>query len=174
MMRYLFVIILFLMSYNSLAQMKSEFKVLPDEEDTWGVYQGYCAWSDLAQLPPFTILKEEPHFFKDEEALDFLKKYLPGYEIVVFMGTWCSDSRDLLPPFYEIIKKTGYPEDKIMLIALDRDKKAEDHIEATYHITNVPTFILIKDGQEAGRITEQVQTDMAQDLTDLIKEHQQQ
>ena len=168
-MRYLFIIILFLMSYNSSAQMKSSFKVLPDEEDTGGIYQGYCSWPDILKLPAFADMGNDHNFFNDTTSLAFLKEHLVKYDIIVFMGTWCSDSRDLLPPFYELVKKTGYPEDSIMLIVLDRNKKAEDHIEEKYAISNVPTFILIKDGKEVGRITEQVQVDMEQDLINLIK-----
>jgi len=157
------------MSYNSSAQKEHGFKILPDEEDAGGIYQGYCTWPDLIKLPAFADIAKDHGFFRDEASLDFLKEHLVKYDIIVFMGTWCSDSRDLLPPFYELIKKTGYPENRVTLIALDRDKKAEDHVEEKYAISNVPTFILIKDGKEAGRITEQVTLDMERDLINLIK-----
>ena len=50
--------------------------------------------------------------------------------------------------------KSGYPENKITLVAVDRAKTGPDNLHKTYNITNVPTFIVLKDGKEVGRVVE--------------------
>ena len=171
-MRQLLIITFLFSSIISSGQMKSAFTTLPDEEGAI-VYQGYCSWADLLGIPEFKALNSGQEHFKDEVSLLFLKEHLPEYKIMIFLGTWCSDSQDLLPLFYELVRKTGFPENEVVIIALDRHKRAKDHIEEQYSITNVPTFILMKDGKEAGRITEQVEVNMGQDLIALIKADQQ-
>ncbi len=78
------------------------------------------------------------------------------FTMLVFGGTWCHDTQNLLPKFYKLIDRSGYPNDKITLIALDRDKKSttDKNLHVTYAITNVPTFIVLHDGKEVGRVTE--------------------
>ncbi len=74
--------------------------------------------------------------------------------MVVFGGTWCHDSQNLLPVFYRLIDKSGFPDSKITLIGLDRDKTAPDNLTKTYNVTNVPTFIVMHNGKEIGRVVE--------------------
>lgn len=74
--------------------------------------------------------------------------------IVVFGGTWCEDTQNLLPRFYQLVDASGFPEKKVTLIAVDRQKKTINHLDSIYKITNVPTFIVIHEGKEIGRVVE--------------------
>ena len=49
---------------------------------------------------------------------------------------------------------SGYPESRISLIAVDRKKQTIHNLNKQYNITNVPTFIVLKDGKEVGRVVE--------------------
>ncbi len=49
---------------------------------------------------------------------------------------------------------SGFPEDRITLYAVDRNKKTKGTIADDYHITNIPTIIVVKDGKEVGRVVE--------------------
>ena len=69
-------------------------------------------------------------------------------------GTWCHDSNNLLPKLYRLLDKSGYPESKVLLIAVDRNKKAYHNIQEKYNITNTPTFLVMQNGKEIGRVTE--------------------
>jgi thiol-disulfide isomerase/thioredoxin len=73
---------------------------------------------------------------------------------IVFGGTWCEDTQNLLPQFYKLQELTGMKEDRIVFFGVDRDKKTIDNIAQTFNITNVPTIIVMKDGKEAGRVVE--------------------
>ena len=70
------------------------------------------------------------------------------------MGTWCEDSKNLLPVFYRLVDKSDYPDSRITLVGVDRAKTAPKNLHTKYKITNVPTFIVIRNGKEIGRVVE--------------------
>ena len=87
-------------------------------------------------------------------AIEAFKKNGSKFKMVVFFGTWCEDSQNLVPIFYRLVDKSGYSDSSITLIAVDRKKTTLDNLHTAFHITNVPTFIVMKDGKEVSRIVE--------------------
>ncbi|HYO22024.1 MAG TPA: thioredoxin family protein, partial [Flavisolibacter sp.] len=88
---------------------------------------------------------------------DIVKQYAAGKEginLVVFGGTWCGDTKALLPKFFATTDAAGFPENGITLIGVDRSKKTLFNLAEAFGITNVPTFIVMKDGKEVGRVVE--------------------
>jgi hypothetical protein len=52
---------------------------------------------------------------------------------------------------------------------VDRSKKTIQHLSETFHIINVPTIIVLKDGKEVGRIIEYGKSGMFdKDLGEVI------
>lgn len=90
----------------------------------------------------------------DPIAVSIFQLEKSKFTMVVFGGTWCEDTQNLLPKFYQLINESGYPEKQISLIAVDRKKQTINDLNKVYHITNVPTFIVLKDGKEIGRVVE--------------------
>lgn len=90
----------------------------------------------------------------DAHAVDVFKKKGDSVHIVVFGGTWCEDTQNLLPQLYRLADSSHYADSAITLIGVDRNKKTLDGLSEAFHITNVPTFIVMKDGKEVGRIIE--------------------
>ncbi len=158
---------------NATAQMKSDFKIIADTtEENATIYQGQCTFEDLGKINEFSEISDASAFFNDDAAIEYLSQHLPDYSIAVLLGTWCEDSQHLLPPFYEVIRKTSFPLERLQLIALDREKKGALQEEQKYSVTNVPTFIFFKDGKEAGRITESVTVDVLQDIRKIIADNE--
>ncbi len=75
-------------------------------------------------------------------------------QLVVFMGTWCDDSKNIVPKFYSLLGAAGFPESRVSLIGVDRSKKTISHLTEAFNIINVPTIMVMKDGKEAGRVVE--------------------
>jgi len=75
-------------------------------------------------------------------------------QFIVFGGTWCEDTQNILPKFFKIQEQSGFPDNNISLFAMDRTKKTLGNIGDAFKITNVPTIIVMKDGKEAGRVVE--------------------
>ena len=73
---------------------------------------------------------------------------------VIFGGTWCEDTQFVLPKFYKIQEATGFPEDRITIYAVDRNKNTTGNLAYAMNITHTPTIVVMKDGREVGRLVE--------------------
>ena len=106
----------------------------------------------------------------DESAVTTFQQHKADFKIVVFGGTWCEDTQNLLPKFYKLVDQSGYPESSITLVAVDRAKTTLDNLHVTYNITNVPTFIVLKAGKEVGRVVEYgKEGDMVKELGAIVR-----
>lgn len=132
------------------------------------VFLFVCLWgcsTSQELLGPIKLkkLKKEPHkeWFDAEynnynpftPTLDQIKPLVDDVEIVVFMGTWCSDSQMQVPAFFRILDEMEVKV-KTTIIAVDEDKKTPSGSATENGITNVPTFIFYKNGKELNRIVE--------------------
>lgn len=108
----------------------------------------------------------------DAATLQSVKDKLKNTEILVFMGTWCSDSQREVPHFYKILDNVGYNERKLKVVAVDnhpdRYKQSPQHEEKGWNIENVPTIILVQNGKELGRIVETPQQTLEKDLAAIL------
>ena len=109
----------------------------------------------------------------DENALSELKrKKFNTYQIVVFLGTWCSDSHREFPRFMKILDKLNYPAQKLTIIAVNHKKESPGGEEGIYNIQKVPTIIVKKYGKEFGRIIELPKSGyIERDLVEIIKKN---
>lgn len=91
----------------------------------------------------------------DANAIASFQKNKDKFSLIVFGGTWCHDTQNLLPNFYKLIDKSGFPENKVYLLGVDRAKTTIFNLHTKYNITNVPTFIVVDlIGKELGRVVE--------------------
>jgi thiol-disulfide isomerase/thioredoxin len=137
----------------SAAASNRNYEIVPDSETK--VLRGIIHRSDLENDTTFAWFKRNMQYgTADANAIEALKKNGKSIRMVVFCGTWCHDSQNLLPVFYRMVDKAGFPDSSIMLVAVDRNKTTSNHLEQTYNVTNVPTFIVMKNGKETGRVVE--------------------
>ncbi len=98
----------------------------------------------------------------------YLKAFKDRVTFMVFAGTWCDDTQNLLPKFFRVLDEAQFPASSITLYGVDRSKKSL-HGEADKSlIVNVPTFIVYKDGKEIGRIVENVKKSVEIDLKEML------
>ncbi|HYK56211.1 MAG TPA: thioredoxin family protein, partial [Flavisolibacter sp.] len=45
-------------------------------------------------------------------------------------------------------------QDRVVLLGVDHNKKTIEHLAEAFGVTNVPTFIVMKNGKEIGRVVE--------------------
>ncbi len=159
-MRYKAIIILFIVlgfyktgfcqtalphNYETGTDAKTGFKVL----------KGLLTRADIENDTSFKWFKENMKLGQaDAAAVSAFQKNGSKFQMVVFGGTWCDDTQNLLPVFYRLVDKSGYPDSSITLIGVDRPKTTLYNLHKAFHITDVPTFIVMKDGEEVGRVVE--------------------
>ncbi len=91
-------------------------------------------------------------------------------QFVIFGGTWCEDTQNILPKFFKLQELAGIDDASISFYGVDRAKKTLGNINDAFKITNVPTIIVMKDGKETGRVVEYGKTGKWDvELAELIK-----
>ncbi|MGA9407237.1 MAG: thioredoxin family protein, partial [Bacteroidota bacterium] len=108
-------------------------------------------------------------FTPDSASIVFLSSTAKDIHFIVFGGTWCGDTKRELPKFFKTISLAHIPEANVELYGVDRSKKSSDGLTEKYHVTNVPTFIVLSDGKEIGRIVEEPTVGIEFDLVQLLR-----
>jgi thiol-disulfide isomerase/thioredoxin len=91
-----------------------------------------------------------------------------GKELVVVVGFWCSDSENWIPVLLKGLE--NFPNAKVVFYALDRKKMGGEDWKNSLKITLLPTFIVIANGLEKGRIEETPASGILwKDLGELLK-----
>ena len=171
-MRLLFIVIIGLNLISSCASSKltpgKDYTSIPDNHTK--ILSGKIDRSILESDTAFAWFKENMKWGEaDPSAVEAFKKNNSKFSLVILMGTWCHDSNNLIPKLYRLLDKSGYPESKVLLIAVDRNKKAYKNIQAKYNFSNTPTFIVLQNGKEIGRVTEYGKTGfMEKELGEII------
>lgn len=104
----------------------------------------------------------------DVASLTAIKEGLKDVGITIFMGTWCEDSQREVPAFFKILDEVDYESETVKLITVSEDKTAPEELVKGKYITNVPTFIFMKDGQELGRMVEYPLESLEKDMVKIL------
>ena len=103
------------------------------------------------------------------EMIDALKSKLgPNTKIDVYLGLWCPDSRNNVPPFIKILDRVGA---NMVVRYFGSPRKASRDVQyyvEEMKVEKVPTFIVYRDGQEIDRIIENPKVGMLEDLMDIL------
>jgi thiol-disulfide isomerase/thioredoxin len=108
----------------------------------------------------------------DERFIELIKELHAGFDFVVVLGTWCSDSKREVPRFLKIADLAAIPPGRVTFYGVDRTKQSADGVTEKYHIERVPTFIVLKDGKEVGRIVEAPANTLEEDMLVILAEAQ--
>ncbi len=105
----------------------------------------------------------------DPGALAKLQGLGREVRIEVFFGTWCSDSMAHVSALFKILDMADTPLLQPRYIAIPEDKaKRASYFEDRTDIAKLPTFIIMVDGREAGRIVETPQKSVEADLVKIL------
>ncbi|MGD9897888.1 MAG: thioredoxin family protein [Calditrichaceae bacterium] len=131
---------------------------------------GQCSMEQIYFDYPEWELREK-NYNPDESTINELKMASGNYEINIFIGTWCSDSEREVPRFHKILKNSFLDKKiKMKIWAVDRKKKLENDLPEKFDIKRVPTFIIIRDGKEIGRIIESPADTLEKDFLQILKQ----
>jgi hypothetical protein len=97
-----------------------------------------------------------------------IKGTLNNITIAIVMGTWCSDSRKLVPKFFKILDYLKFSDGKISILTVGRNKKGKANETDSLKIELVPTIIFYRNGAEIGRIVESPKETLERDLLKIL------
>jgi hypothetical protein len=140
-------------------------KKITDPKKGTEILIGNCDRSGLKSGDFGKIFKENYQtYIPDMSVIQQLTPLKDGVEILVVLGTWCSDSQEQVPAFFKILDQIRFDKKMVQIICVDSNKKAGDIDLVNYNIEKVPTFIVYKKGREVGRIIETPYTTLEKDL----------
>jgi hypothetical protein len=146
-------------------------KIIKDDEGN-PMLIGFCSREAFKDTNFVGWWMSEYDLYKvDSTSLSEIENDLKDVNIKIVMGTWCSDSRREVPRFFKILDAVNYPSDKVEIICVDENKKAEDDEIAGLKIELVPSIIFYKSGNELGRIVEAPEDTLEKDLIKILKTH---
>lgn len=108
-------------------------------------------------------------YIPNSDAIQTIHNYPKPLEIKVFWGDWCKDSKKHVPGF---IKSMEFAENKniqVVYINLNRQKKEPAEAIAGWDIQHIPTFVVISNGKEVGRVVETPKTTIEQDIAEILR-----
>jgi hypothetical protein len=114
--------------------------------------------------------KENYEVFKpNPEAIQKLKSMLGSdLKIDIYLGLWCPDSRNNVPPFLKILDSLDVP---VPIRYFSVQRKPAQSVRYYFEqagVERVPTFIFFRDGREIGRIVEHPQSGLADDTIAIM------
>ena len=143
-----------IVAYGSFAQ--AQYEVTPDPKHPEvkvlrGIVNKYMIQNDSS----FNWYNSSKSYYKPDTAtLNAFERAKDKVQFVIFGGTWCEDTQYVLPKFFKLQEQSGFPDNRITLFGVNREKKSLESIAEAFGITNVPTIIILKNGKEQGRVVE--------------------
>ena len=161
------IVSIFSCSSKSIPQ-QPKYTVVADSETV--VMKGVLTRNILEKEKAFTWMTENRKYGSaDAGAVKIFSQQKDLFTVLIFGGTWCHDSQNILPVFYRLVDKSGFPDNRITLVGVDRQKTAPHNWHTTWNITMVPTFIILQNGKEMGRVVEYGQTgNVEKELANIV------
>lgn len=87
-----------------------------------------------------------------KNAQDF-DKYVAANKVLVanFTAAWCGPCQAVKPVLDQLYEDSDGKYDKVEFVRVDLD--SQQQLAERYHVTSVPTFVILEDGKETGRVT---------------------
>jgi thiol-disulfide isomerase/thioredoxin len=151
MKNWILVLLAVVVTSTVMAQAPEEVKEASGQK----YLKGFIPKQTLMTDPAYGWFHRQTEDYTPEpSALSAFKAAKDSIHILAFGGTWCDDTKFVLPRFYAIADAAGMDSSRIVLLGVDRDKKTIQHLSETFNVTLVPTLIVLKNGKEIGRVVE--------------------
>jgi predicted small lipoprotein YifL len=95
-------------------------------------------------------------------------KFGGDMRIDVYLGLWCPDSRNNVPPFLKLLDRLGT---SVPVRYFGVPRKASRDVKyyvEEFNVEKVPSFVFYRDGKEIGRIIENPKTGLVEDIFDIV------
>lgn len=150
-MKYLLFLVAIAASLVSSAQ--SQYQVSIEGPDK--ILKGIISRESISADTSFSwFAQNQKGYNPNAKTVQALKDKQSKIQVIAFGGTWCDDTKQIFPKFFSILDAAGFPESRLTLIGVDRNKKTISHLAEALNVQNVPTFIILQDGKEIGRVVE--------------------
>ncbi|MFP8489713.1 thioredoxin family protein [Gracilimonas sp. Q87] len=105
----------------------------------------------------------------DPRDIEYLSSLNGDYSIVVFFGSWCRESTKYTPGLVKTLNLVNNDQIEVTYVGVDEQKKFPNEFLKLFDIKYIPTVVVLKDGNEYGRIVERPQLPIETELVQILK-----
>jgi thiol-disulfide isomerase/thioredoxin len=146
---------LIIVAISIITNAQKTYQTYIDKDSTTKIFKGLLSKEVLQYEPSFTWYAPNAQYYNaDSATVKILKDKGNLVQIMVFGGTWCEDTQGILPKFFKLSTVAGFNQANITLWGVDRTKKTYGALSEAMGVTRVPTFIVMQNGKELGRVIE--------------------
>ncbi len=136
----------------------------------WGGVQ----LEDLRQAPYKDWFESQYRDYQPSVSGQFIGTNLEDLTVKVFLGTWCGDTKYLVPRFVKLWEALELDTKALTFVALhnkgQKYKQGPNGEEKGLNIHRVPTFIFEREGVEVARIVERTLNSLETDLFQIAND----
>jgi hypothetical protein len=108
-------------------------------------------------------------FMPDAGRIQKIREKLgKNLRIDIYLGLWCSDSRNNVPPFIRIMDAVAAPVPVRFFNVQRKPVKTMQYFSEKFRVERVPTFIFYRDNAEIGRIVENPKVGLMDDMLAIL------
>lgn len=170
---FLFIFLVLIANWATAQANLTLFEAVPDSAEKKYLL-GFLTKEQITKDTAFDWYAKNLKYFKPKkEHIEIIKEKAYDFQILLFTGTWCHDSQQVLPKYFSLLEAAEFPDHRMVIVAVDRQKIAPGNLHRPFNVINIPTLIVLKNGVEVGRIVEYGETGMVDaELAALIKKIQ--
>ena len=120
----------------------------------------------LENFPDWQV--EVASYVPDPEVIEKLQSIPSEIKIEIFLGTWCPDTKRNVSAYFKIMDMVDNPFIMTSYIGIPRDNDSRKPFIEGKNIMKVPTFIILINDEEKGRIIENPTKSVEEDVLDII------
>lgn len=135
--------------------------------------EGCCTREALLQEPFASwFIPNYNNYVVDSSTAAQLQQYISTKTFVLFLGTWCGDSKREVPRLYKIFDYCGVKPEQIKMVMVSNHdsvyKQSPTHEEKGLNILRVPTLVVFEKGIEINRFVEYPVESLEKDLLKIL------
>lgn len=133
-----------------------------------------CCTRDALLLEPFAtwFVPNYNNYKVDTAVAEEIKKNISSKQFLLFLGTWCGDSKREVPRIFKLFDYCNVKPEQIKLVLVSNHdstyKQSPTHEEKGMNILRVPTLIVFENNKEINRIVESPVENLEKDLLKIL------
>ncbi len=154
-----FILLLFI--FTACTSFNSEKQVISGKF-SWTEWRRQAGWES------YNADNYEPGVFLTEQLNSLINNKNKRISFILFSASWCGDSESEVPKIFKMFDIANIPLSKIELYGVDRAKRELSGTAEKFNILRVPTLIVLKNGNEIGRIVEHPLSSWEEDIFKIL------
>ncbi len=170
-MKRIFISLLFAIAANNLSAQLINQKAKDRNGNEMLI--GCCTREALLMEPFATWFVPNYNQYKIDSAVaEEIKKNTGNKQFLLFLGTWCGDSKKEVPRLFKLFDYCNIKPEQIRLVLVSNHdsayKQSPAHEEKGMNILRVPTLIVMENNKEINRIVESPVENLEKDLLKIL------